>query len=636
MRKVWSSDFFLSEAAKVHGGKYDYSLVEYAASNKPVTIVCPEHGQFSQTPFGHLRGNGCRLCATARRARKKTRTTEEFIQEAKARLGDTYDYSLTKYTKGSDLVDIICRTHGVFSVRGIEHVRSGRGCPKCITLRRPKTLEGRTALFLHRAKEKHGDLYDYSLVEYVDNATKVTIICQEHGPFQQRPNEHTQGCGCPACATAKGAIRRAKSREWFVTEAQKVHGDLYDYSQTIYTKANDPITIICKAHGPFQQRAADHIHNKCGCLACARELRHEGMRLPYAEFVRRAAETHGNKYTYKPDGYKSAARKVTITCPTHGDFKQQAVAHYRLGNGCHKCAEWGASKSEAEILNFVQSLNLEVLQSNRKIIKPLELDIVIPEHKLAIEFNGIHWHSTKYDKSPRKHLKKTLAAEAAGYRLIHIFEDEWLQRPEVVKNTLRHILGISTDRYQARKLTVGKVPVKEAKEFLELHHLQGAPKRGQAYTLSTPEGETVSVMVFSPTYSVRGTKKDANLYELTRYASKGSVVGGASRLLKAFLKDTPDCHKIVSYADRRWFSGDMYKALGFNCTKVNPPSYSYVIGTRREHKSKFQHKHLAKRFGDNYDAQKSERENCEANGVFAIYDCGTLRYELDTATLAET
>ena len=193
-----SQDEFLAKAFAVHGEKYDYSLVEYKNYETKILISCPIHGNFIQKPDAHLSGKGCRECAG-----NKLLTTEKFIARAVLLHGDKYDYSPVVYKNAKSPVKIICKDHGDFMQTPDVHL-AGSGCMECSY----GTLTG--SEFIKRASLIHGDTYDYSLVDYVNSKTKVKIVCETHGVFEQVPNGHLNGAGCIPCSSygpSKGELR---------------------------------------------------------------------------------------------------------------------------------------------------------------------------------------------------------------------------------------------------------------------------------------------------------------------------------------------------------------------------------------------------------------------------------------------
>ena len=204
-KKLTTLDF-IERAKKTHGNKYDYSKVEYKDSNTKVCIICQEHGEFYQLPFAHINGQGCKKCGIINRAEKRTLKTEQFIEKAKKVHGDKYDYSKVEYKNAKTPVTIICKKHGEFNQLPNYHL-SGNGCQKCgienVWYKRGRLT---TEQFIEKAKKVHGDKYDYSKVEYVNERTPITIICHkknrkgtEHGEFIQLPSNHLNGQGCKRC-----------------------------------------------------------------------------------------------------------------------------------------------------------------------------------------------------------------------------------------------------------------------------------------------------------------------------------------------------------------------------------------------------------------------------------------------------
>lgn len=197
MKRLTSSEF-IEKAIMVHGNRYDYSETSYGQNNRTkITIICPVHGRFLQSPNNHLDcKTGCPICSNNVKL-----TTKTFITKAHKIHGNRYDYSKTVYgNNNSDKVIIICKIHGVFSQTPANHIGLHQGCPTCANNVRLSTKE-----FIIKAKKTHGNKYIYSKVEYgKNNMKKVTIICKKHGEFTQRPANHLFGAGCPKCNRSRG------------------------------------------------------------------------------------------------------------------------------------------------------------------------------------------------------------------------------------------------------------------------------------------------------------------------------------------------------------------------------------------------------------------------------------------------
>ena len=194
MTKRKTTEEFIAEAKAVHGDKYDYSKVEYKYALEKVCIICPTHGEFWQKPNDHLQGHGCPHCKVTLLAKSKCKTTKDFISEAKKVHGDKYDYSKVEYKNNTSKVCIICPIHGEFWQSPKLHLK-GCGCAYCSGKHKPSKEE-----FIEKARKIHGNKYDYSKVEYINNSTKVCIICPKHGEFWQNPHSHIDSeQGCPVC-----------------------------------------------------------------------------------------------------------------------------------------------------------------------------------------------------------------------------------------------------------------------------------------------------------------------------------------------------------------------------------------------------------------------------------------------------
>ena len=188
------TQIFIEKARAKHGDRYDYSRVVYVHSKRKVIFSCGKHGVFEQTPCNHLNGKGCAKCSG-----KHTYSTKEWIQEAIAVHGDRYGYDRVVYVRSRDKVTISCGKHGDFEQIAGNHLQ-GQGCPKCgLEELAAKATQKAKDSFIEKARAIHGDRYDYTNVEYVNAKTKVSITCANHGDFEQIPNNHLEGNGCPSC-----------------------------------------------------------------------------------------------------------------------------------------------------------------------------------------------------------------------------------------------------------------------------------------------------------------------------------------------------------------------------------------------------------------------------------------------------
>jgi hypothetical protein len=284
------------------------------------------------------------------------------------------------------------------------------------------------------------------------------------------------------------------------------------------------------------------------------------------------------------------------------------------------------SKPQQEIRMFIEEeLNINTINNDKKTLSGVELDILIPSHNLAIEFNGLYWHTETLGKYEKYHVEKTVLAESKGIKLIHIFEDEWKYKKDIVKNRLRHLLGCDSIRMFGRKCKIREIDAATKDIFLNEVHIQGSDKsniRLGAYI----DNKLVGVMTFSKLRKVVGYNNvNDKEYELVRFASY-NVIGLASKLFKFFIVNYKPI-KIISYADRRWSPDSIncvYPKLGFRFIGETKPNYWYTKDFKnREHRYNYR-KDILVRLG--HDVNKTEKEIMIGLGYHRIWDCGSARF----------
>ena len=276
------------------------------------------------------------------------------------------------------------------------------------------------------------------------------------------------------------------------------------------------------------------------------------------------------------------------------------------------------SAGENELAEFIRSIYKGNINLNvRNIIPPKEIDIFLPDINLAFEFDGLFWHSELQGKDKQYHENKTQLCNASGIQLIHVFEDEWLHKRDIVKSRITHLLGNSKKIY-ARKCKIVEINYKACSDFLNANHIQGFSTSSVQYALEY-NGDIVAVMTLG-----KSRYNTQYQWELIRFANKigYTIVGAASRLLTKFIKDyNPE--SIISYSNKRWNTGNVYSKLGFAKCLTNSPSYRYTKNYRMlESMHKYQKKKL-KKLLPVFDASKTEWENMKANGYDRIWDCGS-------------
>ena len=288
---------------------------------------------------------------------------------------------------------------------------------------------------------------------------------------------------------------------------------------------------------------------------------------------------------------------------------------------CPFCYPKYTSIGEKEIAEFLKENSINIIEKDRNIIPPYELDIYMPEKQLAIEFNGLYWHSELNGKNKKYHLNKMKLCEKKGIRLIHIFEDEWIYKSNIVKSIILNKLGISDKKIGARKTLVKEIDNKTAFEFYEKNHIQGGINSKINIGLFY-ENELISSL------SISNGRFEKNKLEITRFANRigYNVMGAFSKLLKNIKLEKP----LISYADLRYFDGKVYEKNKFILSHISEPNYYYLDNNynKRMNRIKFQ-KHKLEKELKNFDKNLTEWENMLNNGYDRIWDCGNLVYAMN-------
>jgi len=298
---------------------------------------------------------------------------ETFIKKAVDIHGDKYDYSEVNYINNKFEVKIICKIHGVFKQKPVNHIYFKCGCPICAGNKKTDVNS-----FIKKCNDLYQNKYDYSKIDYKNMNTKIIIICPIHGEFKQTPANHLKH-ECRKCSFDK----ERKNFNEILIKFKKIHGDIYDYSKSQYNGMNKKISIICKKHGVFEQTPSNHMKKK-GCPRCS-----PNSKKSYDEILNKLNRLHENKYFYEHDMPKTS-NKIKIMCKKHGEFYQTLNNHLD-GHGCPFCND---SNQEKKINDFLLSNNIKVVRQKKFIDcvdkKNLPFDFFLPELNVCIEYDGEH------------------------------------------------------------------------------------------------------------------------------------------------------------------------------------------------------------------------------------------------------
>lgn len=284
------------------------------------------------------------------------------------------------------------------------------------------------------------------------------------------------------------------------------------------------------------------------------------------------------------------------------------------------------NQSQSVLFDFVKEFyNGTIINNHRKTLWPYEMDLYLPDLKMAIEFNGLYFHN-ELTKDKNYHLTKTKLAEEKGIHLIHIYEDDWVFKQDIVKSRIKNLLGETENRIYARNCEIRTVEYGQAKEFLDQNHIQG--NCVSSIRLGLYHNDIlVSLMTFGGGRVNLGKSKVDGEYELLRFCNSldTNVLGAASKLFKYFVQNY-NPFNVYSYADRSWtcgFKQNVYEKLGFIKEKATNPNYYYIVNNKRENRFKYMKSELVKQ---GFDETKTEHDIMLDREIYRIYDSGSFKY----------
>jgi hypothetical protein len=316
---------------------------------------------------------------------------------------------------------------------------------------------------------------------------------------------------------------------------------------------------------------------------------------------------------------KNVSGYVEFVCD-EGHYVKMILDNWLRRRRCPKC-NGRTSSYEKELLDILKAANINVIGNDKSVISPYEIDVYLPDYRVGIEINGLYWHNDdRIDKD--YHLRKTLLCEKKNIRLLHVFEDEWLYKKNIVMSIIYNIIGRCSMRIYARQCDIISIDNFTKKTFLEQNHIQGNDTSSICYGLVYKD-EIVSVMTFGK----RKITGRPPVIEMMRFCNKinTTVIGGASRLFNHFIQNNqPDY--VVSYADRRFFQGRLYNHLGFELKHIAKPNYWYIVNGKRQHRYGWR-KQLLENKLEQFDASLSEYTNMKQNGYMRVWDCGNYVFE---------
>uniref|UniRef100_A0A6C0D5K7 Uncharacterized protein n=1 Tax=viral metagenome TaxID=1070528 RepID=A0A6C0D5K7_9ZZZZ len=435
---------FVDEANKIHNDKYDYSKSIYLSATDNIIIICKNHGEFQQTPNTHLNGGGCKKCSIENTRIRMSITWETYKEQLQNLHNNEYDYSKVIWNGSDNEITVICNIHGDFIIRAQYH-KNGRGCQKCSKENKIQYNKHNKDIFIENAIQKWGNKFDYSKVDYIDSNNKVIVICKKHGEIEIFPPNHLNyGCGACGRETNKRNIElKEKCKTEFISKANNIHKNIYDYSSSEYQDAITKVIVICKKHGEFKITPNNHLRGR-GCPDCGLEASKISKLKSLEEYQPEFIKLYGDKYDYSSVVWEGGSKPITVICKKHGEFHILPYLH-KIGKECQKCSNRYSGIS-IDWLLFMEKRHLTEIQHARNLgefVIPdtrYKADGYIKSSNTIFEFHGDFWHGNPelYDETDinsrvgitygelyNQTIAKSKLIVEKGFNLIEVWENDW-------------------------------------------------------------------------------------------------------------------------------------------------------------------------------------------------------------------
>ena len=572
-------------------------------------------------------------------SRKLKYSKKDLIDMCEKMYGDEYTV-MSEYKGYNKHVTMKHNTCGhVWNIAFGNFFKKKQQCPHCSRMNRRKsndefikeveTLVGDTYTMLEKYKTKKDKLkmrHNY----FIKDGYKIECGYE----FNMTPDDFVN-CGnrCPKC----GGKRQLDSDS--VSKLIKEKHNLTLISSFNGVKSDITVRNNTCGHEYSTSSYKAIYNNSHNCKICGKHKKNINI-----EDVKKEFMVEDKDYTILSEKYSDTHDKLIVRHDSCGHEYEVSRTNFigspeRDGRRCPECsASNPISQQELELVKYIKKIYNGVIKtSDREILNGKELDIYLPELNVAIEYNGLYWHSSKF-LDRKYHYNKTKLCDEKGIRLIHVFEDEWIYKTDIVKSKLEHILGLNTNpRVYARKCYIEEIDNNYKREFLDSNHIQGSDrsniKLGMWYPESDNEHILVAVMTFSKLRLSLGRTHIEGQYELSRFAGESEylVVGGFGKLLKHFTRNY-EFTKLITYADKRYSidKENVYTKCGFTHTHDSKPSYYYISSStnKRENRFKYRKQELKKLFPKSYSSDKTEKEIMKENGYYRVYNVGNMVFEL--------
>lgn len=517
-----------------------------------------------------------------------------------------------------------------------------KSCPQCINKIRYNKMRKTIEDYKKEVEELEKGEYSVLGDTYVNSNTKIlhrhNICGNEWLVTPHNFLSKSSPTRCPICSKKKGDKKKRKTIEQVKKEALEKRGNDFDLLIDEYSNNKQYVRIYHKTCKQTFTMRIDCFLRGDNCPICQKKY---GNQISDDEYKEKVKEKYGDEYELV-GRYRGKSKRITLkhNCRDGNTyvFSTYASDFLHKDRKCPRCfAANHISKAEKEMVSYIKEIyNGELIENSRNILdNNQELDIYLPEFNLAIEFDGLYYHSDFF-KDDNYHYNKYLKCKEKNIRLLHIFEDEWIYKKKIIKRKLKYLLHQSEDlpKIYARNCYIKEIKYSLASRFLDTFHIQGKDK-ANIYLGLFYNKRLYSVMSFSKPRKLLGKNNKIDYdYELSRFASNTNyvVIGGFSKLMKYF-ENNYTWNSIVTYADRRLSVGDLYIKNKWKYIKENKKNYYYTDFKKRYNRSSFMKSKIKEKYPFIYSENKTEREMMKEAGYARIYDCGTITYIYERKSL---
>lgn len=480
------------------------------------------------------------------------------------------------------------------------------------------------------AKEWHPNLNAEITPKHISSGSNKKVWWQgEYCKHEWKTSTKTRvhGSGCPICSGNKlelGANDLSSQNPQLTFQWHpKKNGPLRPYEVTLHSTKK--VWWLGECGHEWKTTVAERTRGR-NCPVCANKKILVGFNDLVTTHPEIAKQWHPElNASLSPQEFSfGSVQKIWWLCSKGHPWLSSINQRSYSQSGCTVCPMGPVSKAEQELADFLVSKGFVIRQTVRDVLPNVELDILLPELNVAIEYNGVYWHSEKNGRDKTYHYDKWMTAKKAGINLIQIWEDEYNDNPDLVKNMILHKVGASVmDKVYARSTVVCSLAKKEIEVFLNENHIQGYASGSFYYGLRSKDtDELIAVIVLKRTAN--------NVLDIVRYATSANVVGGFTKLLKHAEK-TLSPEKFITFSDHCVSDGGLYRNNGFVVEKELAPDYRYVVGNQRKHKFGYRLERFRTDPALKFEEGLTERELALLNNLPRIWDAGKTKWVLDVS-----